>query len=211
MEIKTVFHADFAEYGRIVMGHDFEPLFKQLAKTTLPADGVIYVASAPELEATEEATVLADHVYGGMPIQIGYCNGTNYKLNCFEYHRDSEVNLCADDVILLVARQQDISDRTLDTSYTKAFLAPAGSAVELYATTLHYAPCSAKTGKGFRVAVVLPRGTNTDKPEMLPRSPEDALLWARNKWLIAHSDTAEAAQGAFVGLVGENIDLSGAL
>jgi hypothetical protein len=37
---------------------------------------------------------------------------------------------------------------------------------------------------------------------------EDVLLWARNKWLIAHAESDEARQGAFVGLVGENIDIA---
>ena len=37
---------------------------------------------------------------------------------------------------------------------------------------------------------------------------EDALLRARNKWLVAHPESAEAADGAFAGLTGENIDIS---
>ena len=61
---------------------------------------------------------------------------------------------------------------------------------------------------GFRVAVVLPKGTNTEKPEILPTDPEDRLLWARNKWLLAHPESAEAAHGAYVGLTGENLDIS---
>ena len=61
---------------------------------------------------------------------------------------------------------------------------------------------------GFRVAVVLPRGTNGPRPSLSLVSPEDALLRARNKWLIAHPESAEAADGAFAGLTGENIDIS---
>ena len=34
------------------------------------------------------------------------------------------------------------ADHTYDTSKMEAFLVPAGTAVEVYATTLHYAPCS---------------------------------------------------------------------
>ena len=37
---------------------------------------------------------------------------------------------------------------------------------------------------------------------------DDARLWACNKWLLAHPDSAEAAQGAYVGLTGINIDIS---
>ena len=82
-------------------------------------------------------------------------------------------------------------------------------AVEVYATTLHYAPCHTNAAEGFCTAVVLPRGTNTEKPSVVQRGGEDALLWARNKWLLAHAASDEAAQGAYVGLAGENIDISG--
>ena len=87
----------------------------------------------------------------------------------------------------------------------EAFLVPAGTAVELYETTHHYAPATAPGGSGFRVVVVLPRGTNTGLPQGLERvTLEDRLMTACNKWLIAHPDAPEAAQGAFVGLFGEN-------
>lgn len=69
-------------------------------------------------------------------------------------------------------------------------------------------PCDSAKGAGFRVAVVLPRGTNTEKPDGTGALHEDKLLWARNKWLIAHPDANEAKQGAFVGLEGENPDIA---
>ena len=84
---------------------------------------------------------------------------------------------------------------------------PAGVAVELYATTLHYAPCDAAKQAGFRVAVVLPKGTNTEAPQLKPIQKEDKMLRAKNKWLIAHPDASEAQDGAYIGLLGENIDL----
>ncbi len=112
-------------------------------------------------------------------------------------------------MILLLGKQTDITpDYHLDTATIRAFLVPAGTAVEVYATTLHYAPCEAKKGAGFRVAVVLPKGTNTDKPEIAALHAEDPLLRARNKWLIAHADASEAGDGAFVGLDGVNIDIA---
>ena len=99
-------------------------------------------------------------------------------------------------------------DGALDTAKVKAFRVPAGVLVEVYATTLHYAPCHTDENKGFRVAVALPRGTNGPRPEVVElAAEEDRLLWARNKWLLAHADSAEAAQGAYVGLSGENIDI----
>ena len=33
-------------------------------------------------------------------------------------------------------------------------------------------------------------------------------LRAQNKWLLAHKDTAEAADGAHVGITGDNIDIA---
>ena len=208
MKIQSVFDPAFARYGKVITGLDTAALIAALEKTEKPADAVVYLPSVASLEETDLYPILRDNVYGGMPIQIGFCNGTNTKLNCVEYHRDSEINIPAQDMIFLVACESDLVDGHLDTAKVEAFRAPAGSAVELYATTLHYAPCDAVSGAGFRVAVVLPKDTNTDKPEIQNRTPEDALLWARNKWLIAHPDSTEAAAGAFVGLDGENPDIA---
>lgn len=209
MKIQSVFDPAFARYGKVIEGLDTTALIAALeANTEQPEDAVIYVPSSSVLEATDLYPILRDNVYGGMPIQIGYCNGSNTKLNCVEYHRDSEINIPAHDMIFLVAGESDLVDGHLDTAKIEAFRAPGGAAVELYATTLHYAPCNSVAGQGFRVAVVLPKGTNTDKPAMTNCTPEDALLWARNKWLIAHPDTTEAADGAFVGLDGENPDIA---
>ena len=65
--------------------------------------------------------------YGGMPVDLGYCNGYNTKLNCLEYHRDSELNCGTEDFILLVARADEIENDKLDTSKVKTFRVPAGS------------------------------------------------------------------------------------
>ncbi|MCI8838785.1 MAG: DUF4867 family protein [Oscillospiraceae bacterium] len=90
----------------------------------------------------------------------------------------------------------------------RAFRVPAGVLVEVYATTLHYAPCHTDEAEGFRVAVALPRGTNEAKPAIKAITEEDQLLWARNKWLLAHEDSAEAGQGAAVRLSGDNNDIA---
>ena len=208
MEIRSVFDLEFAVYGKVIPNLGLDGLLSALAETEKPHPGTVYVPSCQTLEGTAAYTALQDGFYGGMPIQIGYCNGTNTKLNCLEYHRDSEVDITQGDAVLLVARLQDVVEGRLDTKRVEAFLAPAGTAVELYATTLHYAPCDARPGAGFRVAIVLPRGTNLEKPGRLPGIPEDALLWAKNKWLIAHPDTDEARQGAFPGLLGKNLDIA---
>ncbi len=210
LKIQKVTDAAFATYGRVVEGYRTEELLKVLSETTpAPADAVVYVPGDVALEATPAMEDFSNNCYGGMPIQIGYCNGTNTKLNCLEYHRDSEIDIAGEDCILLLARQQDCMDSMLDTSKVEAFLCPKGTAVELYATTLHYAPCSAKAGAPFRVVIILPKGTNLDKPEIATKDKDDARLFARNKWLIAHPEAAEAQNGAVIGLTGENIDIIG--
>ena len=177
----------------------------------MPEQGTAYEPSIPVLEECALYGALQNNAYGGMPIQLGLCWGYNTRLNCLEYHRDSEVNVGARDFILLLGKQDEIENGVLDTGKVKAFRVPAGMAVEVYATTLHYAPCHTNAAEGFCTAVVLPRGTNTEKPSVGQRGGEDALLWARNKWLLAHAASDEAAQGAYVGLAGENIDISDSL
>ena len=207
MNIKPITDPAFAVYGKIVDGYDIKPLLKLLAEITPKPERVIYKPGDEQLEALEVSCELQSNFFGGMPIQVGYCNGHNKALTSFEYHRDSEVNITEDDVVLILARQQDIIEGKLDTAKAEAFLLPAGMAAELYATTLHYAPCDAPGGDGFRVIVVLPKGTNTAKPTITVKNEEDKMLLACNKWLITYPGTREADNGAYVGLLGEKIVL----
>ena len=206
MKIHSVFDPAFKRYGQVVEGlpDTVAELLETLQKTPLP-EGTGYVPEEPLLQNLPAAVEISEHCYGGMPVQLGWCNGHNTRLNCLEYHRDSEFNLGTEDFILLLAKQEEISDGTLDTSKVRAFRVPAGTLVEVYATTLHYAPCHVDADKGFRVLVALPKDTNTEKPDITPLTAEDKMLWACNKWLLAHPDSNEAKAGAYVGLSGENI------
>ena len=206
MVILPVSDPSFRLYGRVVEGYDVSGVLDALAKTRLP-EGTDYVPHDESVAAAPGADALGDGLFGGMPFQLGWCNGHNTKLNCLEYHRDSEINLGWKDFILLLAKQDEIVDGVLDTAKVKAFRAPAGVPVEVYATTLHYAPCHTCPETGFRVAVVLPLGTNTGKPAYDPKNDEDGWMTARNKWLLAHSESDEAKGGAHVGLSGLNIDI----
>ena len=112
-------------------------------------------------------------------------------------------------MILLLGFRGDIDENNqYDTSKVEAFYVPAGTAVEMYASTLHFAPCGLKeNGYAFKTAVVLPYGTNFDKKDdhgIVNR--EEELYFARNKWLIAHPDGGQ--EGAFEGLIGDNITLT---
>ena len=204
MKIQKVTDPAFRKYGQVLEGYDFTGLIKEMKHTPVPED-VIYVPSVEELEALDIMKNLQKKGYGGLPVQIGYCNGHNKKLNAVEYHRNSEINVAVTDLVLLIGHQQDIEpDHTYDTSKIEAFLVPAGTGIEVYATTLHYAPCHVNEG-GFQCVVVLPKGTNTDLTFQTEKTGEDSLMTAKNKWLIAHEDAKIA--GAFNGLKGENITI----
>jgi hypothetical protein len=205
MEIKQITDPAFRKYGRVVQGIDFTDLVEAIRKETPLPEGVAYEPSIAALEATASAKALQKKTYGELPIQVGYCNGHNYKLNAVEYHRSSEINVAATDAVLIVGMEQDITDDfTYDTAKMEAFLVPAGTAVEVYATTLHYAPCNADDG-GFKVGIVLPAGTNYPLKEQ-HEGWEDALITAQNKWLIGHAEGGLDA-GAHIGLIGKNLDI----
>ncbi len=203
--IKSVFDASFASYGRVITGYDLTDLCEAMKKLPQPED-VVYVPGEATLEATAFAKKMQKDFYGELPIQVGYCNGHNDMLNAVEYHRDSEVNVAVEDMILMLGHQWDIeADYTYDTAKIEAFLVPAGTVVEVFATTLHYAPCGVD-GAGFRTTVVLPKNTNTDLEAPRDKSGEDALLFAKNKWLIGHAEAGLDAS-AFIGLKGKNLSL----
>ena len=210
MKIYAVTDAAFAPYGRVLTAPeaDLKAVTDALSAHTPLPEGTGYVPEEPALQGLPAAARLGTSLFGGMPFQFGWCNGHNTKLNCLEYHRDSEFNLGVNDFILLLAKQDEIIAGKLDTANVKAFRVPANTLVEVYATTLHYAPCHTEAAAGFKVLVALPKGTNTDKPDVTGERADDKYLWARNKWLLAHAESAEAAAGAVTALVGENIDLS---
>lgn len=204
MKIKSVFDKSFAVYGKVIKGFDTAALEAEMGKLPCPDGAVVYVPSVAELEALDVMQAFSEQLYGGMPIQIGYCNGDNHTMNCLEYHRDSELNLAVTDMILLLGLEGDVDfeNYEYDTAKVEAFLCPKGTLVEVYATTLHYAPINA--GGKFRCVVVLPKGTNTDLAFKPDPSGEARLLTATNKWLLAHADAPEAKNGAVVALKGEN-------
>ena len=206
MELTPITDRTFGIYGKAVNIHGLSSFIEALSKTPKPENAVVYVPSEPSLESSSVFSSIQNAVFGGIPIQIGYCNGNNKALNCLEYHRGSELIIAEDSVVLLVAYLPNVKDNKIDSSEVEAFVVPAGTAVLLYETTLHYAPCN-NGDNGFRTAIVLPKGTNTEKPEISVNNEEDKILWARNKWLIAHADAPEASEGAVIGIQGANVVL----
>lgn len=210
MKIHEVTDPLFHAYGRVIRGYDLTELLKVMAETPCPEGTTCYEPSDARLEALPIARDLSQGVFGCMPIQIGYCSGQNTRLNALEYHRSSEINIpCGTDVILLLAKRSDLDAQfRMSTEQVKAFRIPQDTMVELYATTLHYAPCGQDEQTGFRVAVILPKGTNLPLPvQPADVSGEEKLLTAVNKWLIGHPEGGCPA-GTYLGLSGKNPDVT---
>ena len=117
MKIYSVLDPEFKAYGQVVTGLEetVEEILEGLKRTPLP-EGVGYVPTDPELQELPAAVEVSEHCFGGMPTQLGWCNGHNTRLNCLEYHRDSEFNLGVEDFILLLARQEEIESGILDSA-----------------------------------------------------------------------------------------------
>lgn len=208
LDLMSVHDRRFAEYGlvhRIGAANASPvdgPLLSLARRRFGPSDGpVSYTASVPELEACPEMVEIRRVVFGDVDVQAGCCWGTGGRMNGMEFHRSSELVGAATDLVVILGRLQDVHhDRW--SSHRAAFVhVPAGSFVELYATTLHFAPCRVSS-EPFRAVIVLPRGTNTP----LDEGPE-GTLWMRNKWLLAHPDGPAAARGAWVGIDGPNWEI----
>lgn len=204
----TVTDSEFRPFGRVI---DFpaQGLIEACEKAAeMPESGSKYVPDMPELEALTEDFARVKHVLRGEgSCQIGCCWGHSSKLNCLEYHRASEHNIAVSDLVLLLGRQQDVEGFDLDTRKVTAFFVPKGTVIEVYATTLHFCPCQV-SDEGFRCIVILPRGTNHPLEAPRPESGDGRLLWAKDKWLIAHEDNEPVVKrGAYPGLHGANYEI----
>ena len=170
----------------IVFGYDFQEIVTYMEKETeIPENGNVYVASVPEMEKTEIYGEVQNNLYGGMPIQIGYCNGKNSTYNGFEYHKGSEINIAVTDFMLVLGHTFLIAkDGTYKIEDATVFFVPKGTAIEMFQTTLHLSPCRV-TDEGFKGIVILPRGTNTPlekKPDN--KEGENKLLLQKN-WILS--------------------------
>lgn len=207
--VLSVFDPAFAPYGRVIEGCDFSRADEyMLEKTDIPESGNIYVPSVPELEESELKSDIENTLYGSMSVQIGFCNGRNTTYNGFEYHKCSEINYAVTPFMLVLGHVWDIRDNTYDIRSAQVFFVPAGTAIEMYQTTLHLSPCRV-CDEGFKDIVILSRGTNTPlEYKKTNADPESVLLLQRNKWVIAHPEREPLIkQGAHPGVIGENKEL----
>lgn len=225
VKIYSVFDDEFGKYGRVHSGYVLDELIEYMEdKTDIPDEGNVYVPSEESMELTHVARTIKSVIYGGMPIQIGYCNGKNSTYNGFEYHKCSEINIAVTDMMLVLGLTTEISHCHYNNDDAKVFFVPKGTMIEMYQTTLHLSPIKV-CDEGFKDVVILAEGTNTplspkEKKErdkiitnLANRNEEDkdaetALLLARNKWVISHPDRQQLIdQGAYPGIIGENKEL----
>ncbi len=209
MEIHEVTSEKFKTFGKVVSGIDFSVFENYMNGTEIPADGNVYVPSAFPMETLEVASQIQNEIYGGMPIQIGYCNGKNSTYNGFEYHKCSEINYAVTDYMLVLGHVWDMVENKYNSDDATVFFVPKGTAFEFYQTTLHLAPCKT-ADDGFKAVIVLAKGTNTmqdyQKPQI--KTLEGDILHLKNKWIICHKDRAPlVSQGVRQYLQGENKEL----
>ena len=205
LDVVSVHDPRFVEYGLVhrIGAAGASPVdgpLLALARSRFEqSDGpVSYTVSDPELEGCPELDEIRGRVFGEVDVQAGCCWGTSTRMNGMEFHKSSELVGAATDLVLIVGRVQDIHDGHWDAHRAAFVHVPAGTFVELYATTLHLAPCRVSAAP-FCAVIVLPRGTNTP----LDDGP-DGMSWMRNKWLLAHPDGPAATRGAWIGVDGPN-------
>ncbi|WP_367296991.1 DUF4867 family protein [Loigolactobacillus coryniformis] len=191
----------FQQYGEIIKTLDPTDLLATLATKETPLVGNHYVTSDAALEKSSLKGALEQKIFAGLPIEMGYCNGHSYQLNCLEWHHSPEVNVATEDIILFLGQTRQLKNAYYNVRDLKAFYIPAGTMIMIYGTTLHFVPCQT-TRRGFKCLVALLQGVNTDLPHR--QRPIDTLF-KRSKWLITHPDNQKfVAQGAFPGIIGEN-------
>ncbi|NQT60657.1 MAG: DUF4867 family protein [Bacteroidetes bacterium] len=205
--ISSIHDSAFSPFGRVLNPSGSGPMldFSLQHFTDFTSPETCYTASDVEMEKYPVVEEISRTVFGEFEIQVGCCFGYNTRMNGMEFHKSSEVLGAATDMVLMFGLVQDIEIRdgvyTWDSSLTKIFFLPAGTMIELYATTLHLAPCRVSPDP-FNAVIILPKGTNT------PLETEvNEMLWMKNKWLVAHPDSPAAAKGSCVGIIGPNHEI----
>lgn len=203
LEIFDVKSDEFSSFGRIIEGLEIDKIIAKAKKIENNGKGSNYEPSVEAFEKLDIAGEIKTKFFGEMKIQVGYCWGNNNFFDATEWHTSSEINIAVTDLVIIVGHVWDVKNNAIDTSMFKAFYVPAGTVLECYSTTLHYGPCEVKKD-GFGWVVALPKGTNTE----LDGEYADKLLWAKNKWLIAHADNTElVSEGAVAGVTGTNFKI----
>ncbi|MFP4364935.1 MAG: DUF4867 family protein [Spirochaetia bacterium] len=206
IHLQTVDDSDFKKYGKRVDHVFSKPLTDFLNTQEIPAEGTEYIRTSSEFENIREMLDIQLLVFGDMRIQAGWCAGNNDSVNALEWHKGSECFIAATDCILALSDIFSIDgNNELDSNKLQWFFVEKGAVLELYATTLHFAPIRTSES-GFMAGIILPRGTNEALTER--SGTRDSLLFMRNKWLICRKGTKQHKAGGYPGLKGEALKIA---
>ena len=210
LTIHTVDETLFSDYARIVTSPVFSSLSDYIDKNTVVTERNVYVADIPELHTAETDAALSVF-FGGMKVQIGYCNGCNFSMNGVEYHKSPELTIAITDCLMWWTNPKYLVDfNHVDSSASDLFFIPAGCSFLLNPSVLHLAPCRVDSN-GYKTVIILPFGTNMPIEDSLKQSfrasgdPEASILHMTNKYMITHKDWEPLVkQNVHIGLTGQN-------
>ncbi len=207
IDLQEVSSDAFHPFGKVIKSFDPAALIQLSERVVpIPEEGSRYFPAVSELDTHPDADILRNQYLGQLDAQIGICLGHNNRLNALEYHKSSEINIAVTDLVLLLADQRDMElDGRISSEKIIGFYLHKGDVVEVYATTLHFCPCEVENG--FSCIVVLPRDTNKPLNDNIEK--KDELLFAKNKWLLAHEDNqALINRGAKAKIYGQNLEVN---
>lgn len=204
VKIRGITNVTFRKYGMIVTGCDFEDMIKYMEeRTPIPEEGCVHVSSIKSMGKYECTRHIQDNYFGEIPIQIGYCNGINSKLNCLTYHKSNTILLAVTDMVIFVGRVQDIYDSQYEVSKAEAYFVPEGVAIELYSCTLYSLPCRIEPS-GFKCLKIGLKGTGAAAKNV---DISDGPI-KKNEWILAHPSYSIDMDGIKLNnLLGENVEI----
>lgn len=203
IKLYSVNEIEFKTFGRVIKDLDTAEIISAAEAIINPETGSSYSPREASFEKLKISAQIKSEYFGTLPTQIGYCYGHSNFLDAAEWHTSSEINIAVTPLVLILGHIWDIENGKIDSSRFKAFYLPKGTAVEVYSTTLHFCPCEVEKG-GFGCVVGLPLDTNTP----LDVTPDNPLLFRKNKWIIAHEqNTSLINRGVISGITGENFEI----
>ena len=124
MKIYSVSDPEFRPYGKVLTGFDTAALIAAMKTVPMPESGTAYEPSIPAWRKAASLMPCRESSLRRDAHPDRDCWGYNTKLNCLEYHRDSEVNAGETDFVLLLAKEDEIEDGRLDTAKVKSLPRP---------------------------------------------------------------------------------------
>lgn len=208
-KILSIDDPDFKKYGKVYTKYDISEVKDYMDKNVkISSPSNFYTPSNKDLEKIPAIQEMGKDIYAFMPIEAGECTGQSTNFSAIEYHQGSETNIMLTDVIMVLGQRS-----TLDTKgeYSPSedgqiFFVPAGTVVEFYSTTLHYAPIKVHDS-GFSIIVILIKGSNEELPADF--KSDNKRIVKQNKFqLVDPSRKDKIGIGVEVGLTGKLIEMT---